>query len=158
MSKLDYLSRRFTRKIKVTEGDKEYVIDIPNEIKVDLDNINEVLASHPQVFYYINTLANQADMDYRMAIKERERTMASIFVSEKLSKDTSFYKNHFKSPSDDYASNAAIKSLKYQAALKREILALKIYNDLKALVAAFNQRARNLEQLSNNIRRENSNL
>jgi NACalpha-BTF3-like transcription factor len=98
-------------------------INITQELRIEQSDLNSELMKQPLSYHFISSLLNEAMFQYKTKVALREKIFAEIFTNEKQSKDTGYYKNHFKSPSDDFATAAANKSLRYQKALKAEIAA-----------------------------------
>lgn len=155
MPTLKSLAIKNPKILNVDINGREVTINISQELRIEQSDLNEELMKQPLSYHFISSLLNEATFQYKSAVAQREKIFGEIFTTEKESKETGYYKNHFKSPSDDFATAAAHKSLRYQKAIRREILAEKNMLDLKSAVFAFQQRLQVLEQISINIRREN---
>lgn len=125
------------------------------ELRIDIEDMDKEWVNQPVNYHFLSSMVNDAELAATRATIEKERVYGSIFTKEKSSKDTSYYKAHFKSPSDDYADAVARKSLKYLKAAKAEADAIYMLRELKSAMFAYQQRAAALEQLSINRRQEN---
>lgn len=131
--------------LKVIYKEKEYNLNISEELKIDPNTINSLLQDSPANYAFLCLLRDEQNALRLKLEQEVEFTYAQIWA---------FYKESSAKTTNEMARSKTLVNPKYNKALNKCQEITNLYNKLCSICKAYESRERIMQTLSANIRKQ----
>jgi flagellar motility protein MotE (MotC chaperone) len=151
--------RKLASESKIMEVELRYngekiKFHLGEELKITQNQMATEIKEQPKVYAFIAVLHKKLIIQYESLESEREKVFGKQYTFYKTSKNTKYYQEYHKPPSDDATKSLVLSSEKYTEHMTKLLAAKHDMLVIGSIVRAFEQKADLIQTLSANIRKE----
>lgn len=140
-------------RIKV-EGEEPLVINITRELTIRERTIQSHIQVQPALYATLSVMHRKAIAAFERLELLEQRVLGKLFKEYKTDRESEYFKENHKLPSDDLCNHMALSDRRYTSVANQKIDAKEDMLILGSLVKSFEQKADLLQTISANYRRE----